>query len=58
MKKFTLLFVCFLAALACSAADFDEAQLIGKWNVTSATGNWNNYITSINNVSSMNYNYL
>lgn len=50
MKKFTLLFVCFLAALACSAADFDEAQLIGKWNVTSATGNWNNYITSINTI--------
>ena len=50
MKKFTLLFVCFLVALACSAADFDEAQLIGKWNVTSATGNWNNYITSINTI--------
>ena len=50
MKKFTLLFVCFLAALACHAADFDEAQLIGKWNVTSATGNWNNYITSINTI--------
>ena len=50
MKKITLLFVCFLAALACGAADFDEAQLIGKWNVTSATGNWNNYITSINTI--------
>lgn len=50
MKKFTLLIVCFFAALACSAADFDETQLIGKWNVTSATGNWNNYITSIKTI--------
>ena len=50
MKKITLLFVCFLAALACGAADFDEAQLIGKWNVTSATGNWNNCITSIKTI--------
>lgn len=50
MKKFTLLIVCFFAALACSAADFDETQLIGKWNVTSATGNWNNSIVSIESI--------
>lgn len=50
MKRFLLFITAAIMMAMGNAQNFDETQLIGKWHVTSANGNWNNTIASIEDI--------